>query len=94
MDCLRDKRAYTSYRTMISVDQVEHYKKVITQNCVDTYEYCEAKMALERAIPEWLRTKAWSIAKEIKFMEQILTAMGNEWHEALDEVRRSLDMLG
>ena len=94
MDSLNNKRACTSYRITISVDQVEHYKKVITQNCVDTYEYCEAKMALERAIPEWLRTKAWSIAKEIKFMEQILTAMGNEWHEALDEVRRSLDMLG
>ena len=94
MDCLKDKRAYTSCRTMISVKQVEHYKKVIAQNDVDTYEYCEAKIALERAIPEWLRTKAWSIAKEIKFMEQILTAMGNEEHEALDEVRISLDMLG
>ena len=94
MDSLKDKRVYTSYRTMISVKQVEHYKKVIAQNDVDTYEYCEAKIALERAIPEWLRSKAWSIAKEIKFMEQILTAMGNEWHEALDEVRRSLDMLG
>ena len=94
MDSLKDKRAYTSYRTMISVKQVEHYKKVIAQNDVDTYEYCEAKIALERAIPEWLRSKAWSTAKEIKFMEQILTAMGNEWHEALDEVRRSLDMLG
>ena len=94
MDSLKDKRACTSCRIMISVKQVEHYKKVIAQNVVDTYEYCEAKIALERAIPEWLRTKAWSIAKEIKFMEQILTAMGNEWHEALDEVRRSLDMLG
>ena len=94
MDSLKDKRACTSCRIMVSVDQVKRYKKVITQNDVDTYEYCEAKIALERAIPEWLRTKAWSIAKEIKFMEQILTAMGNEWHEALDEVRRSLDMLG
>ena len=94
MDSLKDKRAYTSCRIMVSVNQVEHYKKVIAQNDVDAYEYCEAKIALERAIPEWLRTKAWSIAKEIKFMEQILTAMGNEGHEALDEVRRSLDMLG
>ena len=94
MDCLKNKRACTSYRIMISVDQVKRYKKVITQNDVDAYEYCEAKIALERAIPEWLRSKAWSIAKEIKFMEQILTAMGNECHEALDEVRRSLDMLG
>ena len=94
MDSLNNKRACTSYRIAISVDQVKRYKKVIAQNDVDTAEYCEAKIALERAIPEWLRTKAWSIAKEIKFMEQILTAMGNEWHEALDEVRRSLDMLG
>ena len=94
MDSLKDKRACTSCRIMVSVDQVKRYKKTITQNDVDTYEYCEAKIALERAIPEWLRTKAWSIAKEIKFMEQILTAMGNEGHEALDEVRTSLDMLG
>ena len=94
MDSLNNKRACTSYRIAISVDQVKRYKKVIAQNDVDTGEYCEAKIALERAIPEWLRAKAWSIAKEIKFMEQILTAMGNEWHEALDEVRRSLDMLG
>ena len=94
MDSLNNKRACTSYRITISVDQVKRYKKVIAQNDVDACEYCEAKIALERAIPEWLRTKAWSIAKEIKFMEQILTAMGNKCHEALDEVRRSLDMLG
>lgn len=94
MDSLNNKRACTSYRIMISVAQIERYKKVIAQNDVDTGEYCEAKIALERAIPEWLRTKAWSIAKEIRFMEQILTATGNEWHEALDEVRRRLDMLG
>lgn len=94
MDCLKDKRACASYRIMISVEQVEHYKKVIAQNCKDTNEYCEAKIALERIIPEWLSRKAWSIAKEIKFMEQILTATGNEWHEALDDVRRNLDMLG
>ena len=94
MDCLKDKRACTSYRIMVSVEQVERYKKVIAQHCVDTTEYCEAKIALERAIPEWLRNKAWSIAKEIRFMEQILTATGHEWHEALDDVRRNLDMLG
>ena len=94
MDCLKDKRACTSYRITVSVEQVECYKKVIAQHCVDTEEYCEAKIALERAIPEWLRIKAWSIAKEIKFMEQILTATGHEWHEALDDVRRNLDMLG
>lgn len=94
MDSLNNKRACASCRIMVSVEQVEHYKKVITQNCNDTYEYCEAKLALERVIPEWLRNKAWSIAKEIKFMEQILTATGHEWHEALDDVRRNLDMLG
>lgn len=94
MDCLKDKRACASYRIMISVEQVERYKKVIAQNCKDTDEYCEAKIALERAIPEWLMRKAWSIAKEIKFMEQILTATGHEWHEALDDIRRNLDMLG
>lgn len=94
MDCLKDKRACTSYRIMVSVEQIERYKKVIAQNCKDTDEYCEAKIALERAIPEWLYRKAWSIAKEIKFMEQILTATGHEWHEALDDVRRKLDMLG
>lgn len=94
MDCLKDKRACASYRIMVSVEQVERYKKVIAQNCKDTDEYCEAKIALERAIPEWLMRKAWSIAKEIKFMEQILTATGNEWHEALDDIRRNLDMLG
>ena len=94
MDCLKDKRACASYRIMVSVEQIERYKKVIAQNCVDTNEYCEAKIALERIIPEWLRCKAWSIAKEIKFMEQILTATGHEWHEAFDDVRRNLDMLG
>lgn len=94
MDSLNNKRACTSYRIMISVDQVKRYKEVIKQDCKDTEEYCEAKIALERAIPEWLRGKAWSIAKEIHFMEQILTATGHEWHEALDEVRRNLDMLG
>lgn len=94
MGSLKDKRACASYRIMVSVEQVEHYKKVIAQNCKDTNEYCEAKIALERAIPEWLHNKAWSIAKEIKFMEQILTATGNEWHEALDDIRRNLDMLG
>lgn len=93
MDSLKGKRAYTSHRIMISVKQVEHYKEVIAQNCVDTYEYCEAKIALEQVIPEWLRSKAWSIAKEIHFMEQILTATGHEQQEALDEVRMSLDML-
>lgn len=94
MDCLKDKRACASFRIMVSVEQVERYKKVIAQNCKDTDEYCEAKIALERAIPKWLMHKAWSIAKEIKFMEQILTATGHEWHEALDDVRRNLDMLG
>lgn len=94
MDSLNNKRACTSYRIMVSVDQVKRYKEVIKQDCKGTAEYCEAKIALERAIPEWLRGKAWSIAKEIKFMEQILTATGHEWHEALDEVRRNLDMLG
>lgn len=93
MDSLNDKRAYTSVRIMISVKQVEHYKEVIAQHCVDTDEYCEAKIALERVIPEWLLAKAWSIAKEIRFMEQILTATGYEWHEALDDVKRNLDML-
>ena len=94
MDSLNNKRACASYRIEVSVDQVKHYKEVIKQDCKDTEEYCEAKIALERAIPEWLRGKAWSIAKEIKFMEQILTATGHEWHEALDDVRRNLDMLG
>lgn len=94
MDSLNNKRACTSYRITVSVDQVKRYKEVIKQDCKDTNEYCEAKIALERAIPEWLRTKAWSIVKEIKFMEQILTATGHEWHEALDDVRRNLDMLG
>lgn len=93
MDSLNNKRACTSYRITVSVKQIEHYKKVIAQNDVDTYEYCEAKIALERAIPEWLRGKAWSIAKEIRFMEQILTATGYEWHEALDDVSRNLVML-
>lgn len=94
MDSLNNKRACASCRIMVSVEQVERYKKVIAQHCVDTEEYCEAKIALERVIPEWLRGKAWSIAKEIRFMEQILTATGHEWHEALDDVRRNLDMLG
>ena len=82
MDSLKDKRACTSYRIMVSVDQVKRYKKVIAQNDVDACEYCEAKIALERVIPEWLRIKAWSIAK------------GHEWHEALDDVRRNLNTLG
>ena len=94
MGCLKDKRACTSYRIMVSVEQVERYKEVIARHCVDTTEYCDAKIALELAIPEWLRNKAWSIAKEIKFMEQILTATGHEWHEAFDDVRRNLDRLG
>ena len=93
MDCLKDKRACASYKVTVSVEQVEHYKEVIAQHCVDTFAYCEAKIALERVIPEWLRGKAWSIAREIKFMEQILTATGHEWHEALDDVERNLDML-
>lgn len=93
MDSLKNKRACASYRIMISVKQVERYKKVIAQDCAGTEEYCEAKIALERVITEWLSRKAWSIAKEIRFMEQILTAMGYEWHEALDDVRRNLDML-
>lgn len=78
---------------MVSVKQVEHYKEVIAQHCVDTVAYCEAKIALERAIPEWLRGKALSIAKEIRFMEQILTAIGHEWQEALDNVEINLDIL-
>ena len=39
MDSLKDKRACTSCRIMVSVKQVE---------------YCEAKIALERDTPEWL----------------------------------------
>lgn len=93
MDSLNNKRARASYGIMVSVKQVEHYKEVIAQHCVDTLAYCEAKIALEQIIPGWLRSKAWSIAKEIHFMEQILTATGNEGQEALDEVRSSLDML-
>ena len=94
MDSLNNKRACASYRTTVSVKEVEHYKEVIAQHCVDTFAYCEAKIALERVIPEWLRSKARSIAKEIRFMEQILTATGHECQEALDEVKRNLDMLG
>lgn len=93
MDSLNNKRACASFRIMVSVKQIEHYKEVIAQHCVDTFAYCEAKIALERAIPEWLRSKALSIAKEIRFMEQILTATGNEWNEALDDIKRNLDML-
>ena len=93
MDSLNYKRARASYGIMVSVKQVEHYKEVIAQHCVDTLAYCEAKIALEQVIPEWLRSKAWSIAKEIRFMEQILTATGYEWQEALDDVERDLDML-
>lgn len=93
MDSINDKRASTSYKIMVSMKQVEHYKRVITQHCVDTCEYCEAKIALEQAIPEWLYNKAWSIAKEIHFMEQILTATGREWHEALDSVKRNTEVL-
>ena len=48
----------------------------------------------KRACASWLRGKAWSIAEEIKFTEQILTATGHKWHEALDDIRRNLDMLG
>lgn len=61
MDSLNNKRACTSYRIMVSVDQVKRYKEVIKQDCKGTEEYCEAKIALERAIPEWLRGKAWLI---------------------------------
>ena len=94
MDSLNNKRACASFRIEVSVDQVKRYKEAIKQGNKDTYEYCKAKIAIEQVIPEWLSNKAWSIAKEIKFMEQILTATGHEWHEALDEVRRNLDMLG
>lgn len=52
MDSLKDKRACTSCRIEVSVEQVERYKKVIAQDCKDTYEYCKAKIALERVIPE------------------------------------------
>lgn len=45
MDSLKYKRACTSYRIMVSVEQIEHYKKVIAQNCKDTDEYREAKIA-------------------------------------------------
>lgn len=93
MDSLKGKRACASFKIMVSVKQVEHYKEVIAQHCVDTDEYCEAKIALERAIPEWLLTKAWSIAKEIRFMEQILTAADHGWQEALDYVKSNLDTL-
>ena len=93
MSGINNKRTCTSYRIMISVDQVKRYKEVIKQDCKDTEEYCEAKIALERAIPDWLYRKAWSIAKEIHFMEQILTATGHEWHEARDEVRRNLERM-
>lgn len=93
MDSVSNKRACTSYRITVSVKQVENYKKVIAQNCKDTNEYCEAKIALERAIPEWLRRKAWSIAEEIQFMEQILTATGYKRQEALDDIIRHLDRL-
>lgn len=93
MDSLNNKRARASYGIMVSVKQVERYKEVIKQDCKGTLEYCEAKIALEQVIPEWLRSKAWSIAKEIRFMEQILDATGHEQQEALDEVRMSLDML-
>ena len=50
MDSLNDKRACASYRIMVSVKQVEHYKEVIAQHCVDTFAYCEAKIALELGI--------------------------------------------
>ena len=93
MGGINNKRACTSYRIMVSVDQVKRYKEVIKQDCKGTDEYCEAKIALERAIPEWLARKAWMIAKEIRFMEQILTATGHEWHEALDDIRRNLDRM-
>lgn len=93
MDSLTDKRACASYKVTVSVEQVEHYKEVIAQHSVDTFSYCEAKIALERVIPEWLRSKAWSIAKEIKFMEQILTATGHEGQGVLDDIKRNLDML-
>lgn len=93
MDSLNNKRACTSYRIMISVQQVNHYKDILRQGCSDSIEYCDAKLALERAIPEWVSRKTWSIARELRFVEQILDALGQDSFEALKDVRRQLDFI-
>lgn len=85
-----NKRACASYRVEVSVEQVKRYKETIKQDCKGTDEYCEARIALDHAIPEWLHHKAWTIAKEVLFMEQILTATDHEWYEALDAINRNL----
>lgn len=88
-----NKRVRTSYGVMVSVDDIKRYKDIINRDCSESLEYCEAKIALEHAIPEWLARKAWSIAKEIHFMQQIIEATGHEWY-ALDDINRNLKNMG
>lgn len=84
-----NKRTRTSYGIMISVDDIKRYKYIIDRGHSEMLEYCEAKIALEHAIPEWLARKAWLVAKEIHFMQQIIEATGHEWY-ALDDITRNL----
>lgn len=91
MGNVNNKRVCASYRVTVSVKQVNYYKEVIRQEHKGTNEYCEARIALDHVIPEWLYNRARKLAEEIYFMEQILTATGHEYNEALDNVKRNLD---
>lgn len=44
MDCLKDKRACASYRIMVSVEQVERYKKVIEDQNRELVTHMNCKM--------------------------------------------------
>lgn len=92
MGCLNNKRIVTSCKIMVSVDMVKRYKEVVSRRDVDSVEYCEAVVALEHAIPEWISRKAWQLAKEIQFMQQIIDATGHK-DSALASVNRNLKLL-
>lgn len=85
-----NKRTITSYKIMVSVADVKRYKEVVSRKDMDSMNYCEAVVALEHAIPEWLARKAKSIAKEIQFMQQIFDAIGYK-DSALTSVTRNLN---
>lgn len=85
------KRAMTSYRILVSVDAVRHYHEVIQNDNKGTNEYCEAKIAVEQAVPEYIHRKCWEIAKQIHFLEQITIANKGQWMEVMDDIKRNLE---
>lgn len=86
----RNRRSMTSIRLEVSTESIKRYQDTLKTREPGSNEYCEAKLALEWAIPEWIARQEWKIANDIKFIERISTAINGNWTEVMDNIKKEV----